>query len=138
MILVVTGSRYFQNRIRVTRMLNKIKKQSELVDPTTKMTVIMGDCPTGADKIALDWAIGQVGDVRYDVFKAQWDLYGKMAGPARNRNMVLFAKRLSEQSPTIPIYCVGFLKKGAKNAGTLNCLKEAENVGIQTAKYWGE
>lgn len=137
MILVVSGSRHFQNRVKVFRKLNTIARLARQNYPDNRFTVLVGDCPTGADKLVFEWLRAHEDNVRYLVFSAHWGFFGRKAGPMRNREMVAFASSLSEHL-SVPAYCIGFLKNGAKNAGTLNCLKEADYFDIQTFKYWGE
>jgi hypothetical protein len=47
--------------------------------------VIFGDCPTGADALALKWAKQK--SVSHHIYPADWDKYGKQAGPIRNAQM---------------------------------------------------
>lgn len=55
----------------------------------TGLVVVHGDCPTGADRYAKLWALFNYGfGVREERHPAQWDKFGKFAGPKRNREMV--------------------------------------------------
>jgi hypothetical protein len=52
----------------------------------TELVVIHGGCPTGADRAAHDWTKERPG-VQEEIFQADWNRYGKMAGPFRNTMM---------------------------------------------------
>lgn len=54
--------------------------------------IIAGECPTGPDAAAkkIDKYIG----VTYKGFPADWETYGKSAGPIRNRQMAQYADAL--------------------------------------------
>lgn len=56
---------------------------------------VTGECPDGADQIP--WLLRRIHDHEYaDItsFPAEWDLYGKSAGPRRNRRMAEYADAL--------------------------------------------
>ena len=50
------------------------------------MFLVVGDA-AGADNIALSWA--EDFNIKYKRFDADWDKYGKAAGPIRNKEMLL-------------------------------------------------
>lgn len=52
--------------------------------------VIQGECPTGADKIAREWA--RENGVECVGFPADWEQHGLAAGPIRNRQMYVEGK----------------------------------------------
>lgn len=62
------------------------------------------------------------------VYKADWEAYGRLAGPIRN------AKMLDDIKPDL---VVGFLCYGAGNRGTQNCLAAAGFRSIPVEEYWG-
>jgi SLOG family YspA-like protein len=41
---------------------------------------------TGADRLALEWALGH--RIEHETYKAEWDKWGKSAGPIRNQKMI--------------------------------------------------
>jgi hypothetical protein len=47
---------------------------------------VHGDCPTGADAFADQFA--RDFGIQVEKHKAEWDLHGKFAGPKRNKEMV--------------------------------------------------
>lgn len=51
--------------------------------------LVSGGCPTGADKFGEEWAKER--GVPIKVFPADWDRYGKAAGPIRNTEMARYA-----------------------------------------------
>ena len=77
MRIIVTGGRDYKDEATVTRVLTAINRDAELVH---------GHCPTGADKLADDlWAwYGYWVPERHP---ADWNLFGKAAGPLRNGEM---------------------------------------------------
>lgn len=83
-------------------------------------TLIVGDCPTGADAIAREiW--GNRGPI--EVHQADWERLGKRAGPLRNIEMVNSGADR----------CLAFIKANSKGATmTANI---AEMVGISTYRW---
>ena len=72
----------------------------------------VGDCPTGVDAWFRDWCAS--GDLEVFVFEAQWDLFGRGAGPRRNAVMMESADAL-----------IAF-PGGRKTA---SCIREARRLG---------
>lgn len=73
----------------------------------------------GVDAVANNWAI--VNWCGYMEFPADWDKYGKAAGPIRNKQML---------DEGMPHFVVAF--KGGK--GTANMIKQAKEAGIPVIK----
>lgn len=88
--------------------------------------IIEGDC-RGADKIAGIWA-DDVG-IEHEKYPAQWDKYGKAAGPIRNKQMLDEGK---------PDFVLAFHENIDKSVGTKNMLLQARNRKIQTMLDIGE
>jgi hypothetical protein len=91
-------------------------------------TIIQGDCPTGADKLARMWAISR--NEHFDSFPADWRAHGKAAGPIRNQQM------LDEGKPTKV-----FVFPGGR--GTADMARRAKRAGLpvfffQPAQQEGE
>ena len=78
----------------------------------------------GADYFAKLWAKER--NVKQIPFPADWDNFGKSAGPIRNKQLV-------NENPDA---CVGFLGRNSKNSGTKNMLKLCEDKGIPIKKYY--
>lgn len=83
--LLVCGGRDFDDRRRLEATLDK------LCWKVRRLAVILGDCPTGADRLALSWATSHWHTVF--MFMADWDKFGKAAGPRRNAEMAAAADR---------------------------------------------
>lgn len=130
MIVIVTGSRKLKNRIRLENVLSGYFADAR--ERSERLLLILGDCPTGADKYALDWAnlmIRKLYPVDYRRFVADWKTNGRAAGPFRNTEMVKSA--LQEHRDTgEPLYCVAFLREGERNRGTIDCATKVQQSGI--------
>jgi len=78
--ILITGGRTYQNKEKVFRILNEYKE----ADHIGLITIIHGGA-AGADSLANEW--GKENNMPIEVYKAEWDLYGKAAGPIRNKLM---------------------------------------------------
>lgn len=77
-ILAVTGGRHLEDREMVYKKLDQLKA---IID----FSLLVHGGATGADQLASDWCRERgMTEVRY---KADWDAYGKSAGPRRNQEM---------------------------------------------------
>lgn len=83
-----------------------------------EVTIIQGGA-TGADNLAVDWAI--VNWCVYETYEAEWDKYGKRAGPIRNKKM------LDEGKPDLVVAFPG-------GKGTANMVKLAEEAGVKVIR----
>lgn len=87
------------------------------------MCVVHGDCPTGADYFADQWARdNDFGDF-IEAHPALWETYGRSAGPRRNQNMVNSGVEM----------CLAFIKNESR--GATDCLDRAIVAHIPT-KVW--
>lgn len=124
--VLVTGSRNLTN----PRMLiNALSFELEYAESKgEQLLLIHGACPTGADKIADDWALEMVRrghGVFIDRHPANWNKYGAAAGPYRNKDMV-------DLKPDIVLaYPIG------ESRGTRGTMKMALEAGL-TVKQLGE
>lgn len=75
--------------------------------------VVSGGC-RGADELGETWAVNQCIPVK--VFEADWEMYGRAAGPMRNREMAEYADAL-------------LLIWDGKSRGSANMKKEMEKQG---------
>lgn len=110
--VVVTGSREFSERFVVDAMLEGLLV---IVGTQGGLSLAHGACPTGTDFFADEWARDHRDGVTVKSYPAQWEHLGKAAGPARNKFM------LKEHDPDLVL---AFLKRGARNAGTKNCVEQ--------------
>ena len=69
--------------------------------------LVCGMCPTGIDAAAVNWA--KENGIPIEEYPADWEKYGKSAGPIRNRLMATKAEKL------IVIYRKDNLTPGTKN-----------------------
>lgn len=122
MRVICTGSRnwmgiYGDNRIY--QVLNIILALADVLGE--KLTIIHGDCPTGADQVVDRWARRREGDgVTVETLPASWSTLGRRAGPVRNKAMV---DRGADM-------CIGFVRGDAR--GTRITLAMAAEAGIPT------
>ncbi|WP_312723961.1 DUF2493 domain-containing protein [Stutzerimonas kunmingensis] len=77
--LIVCGGRDYADRARVFEVLDHILLTRGISE------IIQGEAP-GADRWAREWAINR--DVKLTRCRAEWEKYGKRAGPVRNRHML--------------------------------------------------
>ena len=78
--IIVCGGRHFPDRRAVWRVLDHIHTYRSVAE------IIQGECATGADRYAREWALDY--GIPLQGFAARWDLYGRRAGPMRNREML--------------------------------------------------
>lgn len=114
MKIIVTGSRDWPHEHLVRFELNSLYKHS--IDHGSPLTVMHGDCPTGADHMAHAWVWDAINDgwhVEEKALPANWNAYGKAAGPYRNQFMVDDGADM----------CVAFPYRQSK--GTCHCIARA-------------
>lgn len=80
---MIVGSRNFSQE-------NKFKEYLDTIFSLFKFEeIITGDCPSGADKMARNYAHDNC--IPLKVFSANWDEHGKKAGYIRNRQMAEYS-----------------------------------------------
>ena len=72
----------------------------------------------GADRLSRDWAVEN--GIPVERFPADWELYGKRAGPIRNSRMLKEGK---------PEMVVAF--RGPESRGTQNMIDQAMKAGVE-------
>lgn len=82
------------------------------------MVLIVGDAK-GADSIA--WAWAKLGRVKRRRYKANWEKYGRAAGPIRNNRMLGHGK---------PDLVLAFHNDISSSKGTRHCTESARKRGI--------
>lgn len=114
--ILVTGSRDWddEQELRLALISAWTPRQDAAV-------IVHGACPSGADAMAAEWARHY--DVRTEEHPADWDRYGKSAGPRRNAEMVALGARV----------CLAFICNSSP--GATHCAAEAEKAGIPVRRY---
>lgn len=92
MKLIIAGSRHLELNYDFLEGLKDFVGESG--NPIYE--VISGGCPTGIDKLAKDYFDCETfeGVVNYKEFPADWNKYGKSAGPIRNKQMAEYGDAL--------------------------------------------
>lgn len=85
-----------------------------------EITEVVCGCAKGADTHGRSWADKLKIPVKS--FPANWDLYGKSAGPIRNEEMAKYAEAL-------------ILVWNGRSPGSANMLKTAKIYGLQIHEY---
>lgn len=115
MKILICGSRNFIDEKPIAEVINKLPEET---------TVIVGGA-RGADKIAENLAFAR-GDLIVEIFYANWDTYGKSAGPKRNIEML-------NQNP-VHVYAFPL----GNSVGTWHTIREAEKRKIPVTVYAGK
>lgn len=87
-VILVSGSRDWTDVETIHAVLQRWVGRA-----LVPVVIMHGDCPTGADRIANDWA--EAKGIKVDRHPAQWEKYGKAAGPIRNTEMVRTRPRIA-------------------------------------------
>lgn len=110
MRILVTGSRDWFDDLYITGILDNYTD--------TPVTLVSGGCPTGADYICENYAAWRGWQI--EEHPAEWDKYGKKAGPIRNAKMVALGADV----------CLAFIKNRSRGATTTAWM--AQEAGIPT------
>ena len=113
--VLVTGSRDWDEALTICGALSDVWQEHP------GAILISGACPAGADHIAEYWVKRWGGKI--ERHPADWDTYGKAAGPRRNAEMVA-----AGVDPRL-----AFIKGGSRGAS--NCAGLAEKAGIPTRRF---
>jgi len=107
MRVIVSGSRDWAGiygESRVQAVLNTLLTLASTLG--TRLTIVHGGCPSGADAVADRWCLRREDQVDMEVFEPDWRSLGKRAGPVRNQAMV-------ERGADM---CLVFMKDGSRGA----------------------
>lgn len=125
--ILVCGGRDFNDWMLLAQTLNRIcyerewnydPFQNEYTNCCPNVTIIHGGA-RGVDLLADKWAI--LHECVIEEYKADWDKYGKSAGPIRNQLMLDVGK---------PDLVIAFPTKNSK--GTWDMVSRAKKKGIET------
>lgn len=116
MKLLICGDRHWTQEAPIRKVL-------ERYEPTA-VTVIHGDAP-GADRIA--GRIANEMGFSVDPFPAEWEKYGRPAGPIRNRQML-------KEGPDL---VVAFHSDIESSKGTKDMLEISNKAGVATELHEG-
>jgi predicted Rossmann fold nucleotide-binding protein DprA/Smf involved in DNA uptake len=79
MKLAVVGSRNFNDYWYLTTVLDEMNESNPI-------TLIISGGAKGADELAYQYAVQH--NIPYQEFPADWETYGKKAGPMRNKQII--------------------------------------------------
>ena len=116
MKILICGSRDFKKAYLIQRILRHIQKRVKIEE------IIHGGC-RGADRLA--GKLAQELGIKETIFPANWTLYGKAAGPIRNREMLEKGK---------PDLVIAFYS-GKKTSGTQNMVKLARTANVFVIEF---
>lgn len=125
MRVLVTGSRNWQEHETVFGALDYIAAEA-VVAGHTEIVLVHGACPTGADAHADFWGRHSTMHgipIHVERHPADWEQYGKAAGPIRNADMVALGADV----------VLAFIQPDSR--GTRNCVELAEKAGLKVAKF---
>lgn len=111
MKIIICGGRDFRDYELLSKYMDGFHKQN-------KITLVIHGGSKGADKLAGEWAWSR--GISYKIYHAEWDKYGKSAGPIRNKQMLM-------EKPDCVIAFPG-------GAGTKNMCELAEDAKIMVHK----
>jgi YspA, cpYpsA-related SLOG family len=118
--ILVTASRDWDDEDALREALYEAEMVADLAP--WPLVLIHGACPTGGDKQADDWVKTRTRPWLVEREPAQWNQYGRAAGPIRN---VLMVSRGADM-------CLAFIK--GESTGATGCASMAELALIPTWK----
>lgn len=125
--ILITGSREIAHRDTVADAITNVWRENG----RPHLTVVHGGA-RGADRIAGQVASQNRDRATEEIHLAVWRPDGqdgpvdKLAGFTRNQLMVDLGADV----------CLAFLKEGAKNSGTRDCIRRAQKAGIPVIETW--
>lgn len=119
MRLLVCGDRNWSNHAYIYDVLNRCSL-------LFKIDAIVEGAARGADAIAASWAIAN--QVTLDSYPAEWETFGKAAGPRRNQQML----------NTKPDLVIAFHNDLPSSKGTKDMVERAKKAGLHVWVFPGE
>ena len=125
LLLVVTGGRYFDNRDQEQKLFFLLDKWQKFI-----RLVVQGGA-NGADMLTRKWCIER--RVPVLTVYADWEKFGKSAGPKRNRRMMSLVHEIAKGTKLEPILlvCPG-------GSGTRDCASAALDMGVENRQLMME
>lgn len=127
--VLVTGDRNWADRERLFAALDRLHAEESIV-------LLIEGCGTGADRMAgaHEPTLSDLSDggwawsrrVPGDHYPAQWDRYGRAAGPVRNQRMLDVAR---------PDLVVAFHDDLSRSRGTADMIQRAYRAGVPVRAY---
>jgi len=121
-VILITGCRYWSDYNMIFDALTKYKDKYVLL--------IHGDCK-GADKLAGEAATKLKFEI--DAKPADWNKYGRAAGPIRNTEMVKQAAEFHNRG--VEVHVLAFHDDLQKSVGTKHCVNQAKKYKLNTTLY---
>ena len=112
--VLVCGSRDYTDRIKMVNIMSSLSPAVTIIEGGARGADIM------AREIAEKWGWKVI------EFPANWDLYGKKAGPIRNKQMLVEGK---------PDLVLAFYSAKEKSKGTKNMVEQAQKAGVRVIEY---
>lgn len=138
LFLIIAGCRDFTDYRKVRERCGWVMEDvfgHEWQEFAHRHTHVLSGCAKGADALGIQWANEH--GIPIMRFPADWDTYGKAAGPIRNKEMVMTAKKGSQQRATIAqenefakAILIAFWD--GKSKGTRNIIETARKEGLET------
>lgn len=116
--IIVCGGRHFDDYACLESVMAKVMSDLGLKLP--EIEIVSGHCQ-GADQLGETYA--ERHGISCKVFPAQWEVYGRAAGPVRNSEMIKYAAE-SE----VPVV-VAFVSP--RSRGTMDTVKKAKKQGFR-------
>jgi gene 61 protein len=123
--LLITGSRAHQWTPYDSHAL--LIAVQEILEKTHALPILVHGGATGADTEAAR-AGQRLLNLPIEIHRADWNTYGRAAGPIRNKEMVNLGADLCLAFPDHP--------KGQGSRGTWGCIELAHQAGIPTLVVW--
>ncbi len=123
--VIVCGSRHFTDIEAVNTALDSfyLAWRSAQTGEDERFTLVHGACRGGADAIADRWAQEKGRSVTVERHPAEWQRYGRIAGPTRNKRMAHLGADV----------VLAFVKDNSP--GTAGMIREANNAGIRVVEF---
>lgn len=129
MRVIVTGSRDWPWGQVVYDDLTELAH--DCLSKQEELRLFFGDCPTGPDAVTDKWVENNDELIAgWRCFPADWDDYGKAAGPIRNRRMIAYVQAMDMDDEVI---CLAYRLEGSR--GTTDCMDRAWRAGFEVRTW---